>query len=336
MVIDSMALADEAGLHYVSEGSPGYRRIRRGRGFGYVAPDGVAVEPEVKQWIESLAIPPAWADVWISTDRSGHILATGYDRAGRKQYIYHPEWESIRDEAKFDRMGEFGRRLGRLRRRLDFELRQPGLSKHKVTALAVSVLDRTLIRVGNPQYAEENDAYGLTTLTPEHVDVDGIEVNLQFAGKGGADHQLVFRDRRLAGLIARCQELDGQTLFCYPGEDGVVSITSTRVNRYLAEAMEGSFTAKDFRTWGASTCVAESLVSDPDDEDEARLIRAIDVAAEKLGNTRAVCRSSYVHPVIPEAFFDGRLTDAWRRSRRGRWLTRAESAVNRLVGARSQ
>jgi DNA topoisomerase-1 len=277
-------------------------------------------------------IPPAWEEVWISPDRFGHIQATGYDKAGRKQYIYHPSWEEVRDEVKFDRMGDFGRRLPKLRKQVDADLRRPGLARAKVNALAVAVMDRTLIRVGNRKYADENEAYGLTTLTCDHVLVDGLHVHLEFAGKGGADHEVVFKDRRLAGLIARCQELAGQTLFSYEADDQVNAISSTDVNAYLADVMSGPFTAKDFRTWGATTAIAEDLVTLPDDLDgEARLLHAIDATAERLGNTRAVCRSSYLHPVIPEAFHSGALASAWEQSRKGLWMSRAESTVNRLL-----
>lgn len=340
--VDSMSLAAEAGLNYVSDEGPGLRRVRRGRGFSYLDAKGNTVNGSTKEWIGSLVIPPAWEQVWISLDRAGHILATGYDKAGRKQYIYHPAWEEIRDEVKFDRMGDFGRRLPALRKQIDVDLRRSGLSRTKVTALAVAVMDRTLIRVGNRKYADENEAYGLTTLTCDHVLVDGLHVHLEFAGKGGADHEVVFKDRRLAGLIARCQELAGQTLFSYEADDdgaddrdaagGVNAITSTNVNDYLAGVMSGPFTAKDFRTWGASTAIAEDLATSPDDlDEETRLLRAIDATAERLGNTRAVCRSSYLHPLIPEAFHTGALIDAWGRSRRGLWLGRAESTVNRLL-----
>lgn len=330
--VESMTLASEAGLHYVTDEIPGMRRIRRGRGFSYVDPQGKAINGSVRSWIDSLVIPPAWDNVWISPDRSGHILATGYDDAGRKQYIYHPVWEETRDEVKFERMGEFGRRLMQLRRRTDSELSRPGLSRVKVTALAVAVLDRTLIRVGNRKYADENDAYGLTTITCDHVEVDGLHVHLGFVGKGGADHQLVFQDRRLAGLISKCQELGGQTLFGYETPEGVAAITSTDVNNYLVETMSGPFTAKDFRTWGASTAIAEELMIGPEDgNEESRLLRAIDSTAEKLGNTREVCRSSYLHPIIPETFHSGALADAWAHSRRGTWLGRAESTVNRII-----
>jgi DNA topoisomerase-1 len=331
---DSMTMAAEAGLNYVSDEIPGLRRLRRGKGFSYQDVDGNTINGSTREWIESLVIPPAWERVWISPDRSGHILATGYDKAGRKQYIYHPTWEETRDEVKFDRMGDFGRRLSALRKRIDADLRKPGLSGPKVTALAVAVMDRTLIRVGNQKYADENEAYGLTTLRCEHVLVDGLHVHLEFAGKGGADHEIAFRDRRLSGLIARCQELGGQTLFSYETEDGVDAITSGDVNDYLADVMSGSFTAKDFRTWGASTAVAEELATGPDDiDEESRLLHAIDATAERLGNTRAVCRASYLHPLIPDAFQSGALQEAWDRSRRGRWLGRAESTLNRLLAA---
>ena len=329
---DSMVLADEAGLHYVTDQDPGLRRVRRGRGFSYVDAKGTTVNGAVREWINSLVIPPAWTEVWISADRSGHILATGHDKAGRKQYIYHPKWEMVRDEAKFERMAEFGSRLTSLRRRMHADLTGPGLTREKVTALAVAVMDRTLIRVGNRKYADENDAYGLTTLTCDHVQIRGPHVHLEFVGKGGADHQHVFKDRRLAQLIDECLELDGQTLFGYETSGGVGSLTSTDINAYLSATMAGPFTAKDFRTWGASTFVAEELMrTKGGDDPEAGVLRAIDAAAEKLGNTREVCRSSYVHPVIPEGYLSGALRSAWTRSRRGMWLGRSESAVNRLM-----
>jgi DNA topoisomerase-1 len=334
--VDSMTMAEEAGLVYVTDETPGLRRIRRGKGFSYVDPKGRTINGTTRKWISSLVIPPAWEQVWISPHRSGHILATGYDKAGRKQHLYHPTWEETRDEVKFDRMGDFGGRMPRLRKHVDSELKRPGLSRPKVIALAVAVMDRTLIRVGNRRYADENEAYGLTTLTCDHVLVDGLHVHLEFAGKGGADHEVVFKDRRLAGLIARCQELAGQTLFSYEGDDGPRAVTSTDLNEYLADVMSGPFTAKDFRTWGASTAVAEELATGPDDlDEEARLLHAIDATAERLGNTRAVCRASYLHPIIPEAFHSGALREAWDRSRRGLWMGRAESAVNRLLAGAS-
>lgn len=330
----SLELAATAGLRYVSDESPGRRRVRRGKGFRYLKAGGAPLSETDRQWARSLAIPPAWTDVWICPHRDGHILATGYDEAGRKQYIYHPEWEEARDEAKFDRLGDFGSRLAKLRRRIDADLRRPGLERDKVVALAVAMLDRTLIRIGNRQYAESNDSYGLTTLTREHVELNGSRVSLAFVGKGGAEHELAFSDRRLAALLARCQDLGGQTLFGFESEAGVGTIGSGDVNDYLAGTTGRPFTAKDFRTWGATSIVVGHLaVCDDVETSQTRFLEAVDVAADRLGNTRQVCRSSYVHPIIEEATEDGRMAEAWRRSRSGKWLTRPESAVRRLLAA---
>lgn len=330
---DSESLAERAGLRYVGQDAPGYRRIRRGRGFSYVSAGGQTVNGKIRTRIEALAIPPAWEDVWIARDPLGHIQATGHDEAGRKQYIYHPRWEEMRDEVKFDRLAPLGRGLGSLRQRLDSDLRRSGLPREKVVALAVAVLDRTLLRVGSSRYTEENDSHGLTTLTNDHIEIDGLYVNLEFGGKGGAERQVAFRDRRLARLVARCQELDGQTLFSYQRNGGELSaITSSDVNTYLSDALNGPFTAKDLRTWGASALVTGELARTTDEPDpERRLLAAVDVAAERLGNTRAVCRDSYVHPGICRVNQEGRLAAIWRRARRGKWLEREESALRLLL-----
>ena len=332
-VADSMLLADEAGLRYVGNEAPGYRRVKRGRGFSYLSPEGVAVNGKVRERIERLVIPPAWEDVWIARDPRGHIQATGIDKAGRKQYIYHPLWEEMRDEVKFDRVAPFGRGLTGLRKRIDSDLRKRGLPREKVVALAVAVLDRTLVRVGNRRYAEDNESYGLTTLTCEHVQVDGLHVHLEFSGKGGAEHELVFKDRRLAGLVSGCQELAGQTLFSYETSDGEPSsVSSSDVNDYLSQTQGGPFTAKDFRTWGASSLVLGELARNPGvDDAEERLRHAIDVAADRLGNTRAICRDSYVHPRVISVNTDGTLGDGWSRKRAGKWLNRDESALRQLL-----
>lgn len=330
---DAELLAEEAALRYVDPDHPGYRRVGRGRGFSYLDADGQVVNGRVRQWIEQLVIPPAWKDVWISQDPRGHILATGYDKAGRKQYIYHPRWEEIRDEAKFDRLEPFGRRLTDLRRKVDSDLRKGGLPRDKVVAVAVAVLDRTLIRVGNTRYATDNGSYGLTTLTCEHIEVDGRHLHLDFSGKGGAKHQLVFQDRRLANLVSNCQELAGQTLFSYETEDGTPSsISSSDVNDYLSSALGGPFTAKDVRTWGASSVVTGELARATEAQDPEEMIRAaIDVAADRLGNTRAVCRDSYVHPLVLEAHVEGDLVSIWHRARRSKWGSRDESALRILL-----
>lgn len=330
---DSGFLAAEAGLRYVGPDAAGYRRVRKGRGFSYVTADGRTVNGRVRKRIEAVVVPPAWENVWISRDPLGHIQATGQDRAGRKQYIYHPRWEDIRDEAKFERLAPLGHGLAGLRKRIDNDLRRRGLPREKVVALAVAVLDRTLLRVGSSRYAEANDSYGLTTLTNDHIDIDGLHVHLEFAGKGGAERQLAFRDRRLARLVSGCQELAGQTLFSYETREGETSsITSSDVNTYLSDALDGPFTAKDVRTWGASALVTGEVARTMDEPDpDSRFLAAIDVAAERLGNTRAVCRDSYVHPGISRLNSDGRLAGIWRRARSGKWTNRDESALRILL-----
>lgn len=329
-------LAAEAGLLYIDQDDPGYRRVKRGSGFSYVSADGQVVNGEVRDWIESLVIPPAWGQVWISREPKGHILATGVDKVGRKQYIYHPAWEKVRDEVKFDRLAPFGLGLTRLRKKVETDLRATSLNRQKVVALAIAVLDLTLVRVGNRRYADDNDSYGLTTLTCEHIEVDGRHIHLEFAGKGGAEHQLVFEDRRLAKLISQCQDLAGQTLFSYPEPgDTIGSISSSDVNDYLSETLGGPFTAKDFRTWGASSLVLGELARSDDGEAEVeeRVRAAVDIAAERLGNTRAVCRDSYVHPLVIEAAHDDALSAVWRASRGGPWANREESALRKLLDA---
>jgi DNA topoisomerase I len=325
-----ISAAEDAGLVYADEGAEWRQRIGRGRGFTYREPDGSPVTDEVREWIETWAIPPAWRSVRIAIRTDSHILATGYDAAGRKQYIYHPHWEELRDEVKFARMWEFGHRVARLRKQVDRDLRLPGLPRPKVVGLAVAVLDRTLIRIGNRRSAANGDAYGLTTLTTEHVQVNGAHVHIEFVGKGGGDNRVAFEDRRLAALISRCGELSGQSLFSYTAQDSVASVGSGDVNAYLAAATGGRFTAKDFRTWGATTTAAQELVVTDGSDPDRILLEAMDATAERLGNSREVCRDSYVHPVVVEAFHDGRLRRAWRRSRSGMWLQRAESAVAKL------
>jgi DNA topoisomerase I len=324
-------LAEEAGLVYLDDATPGIRRVRRGRGFSYIGPDGDPVDEESRERARSLTIPPAWTDVWIASNPDSHLLATGFDKAGRKQYVYHPVWEELRDDLKFSRLADFGKKVGKLRRTLDRDLRRNGLPRRRVVALAVAVLDRTLIRVGNRRYANENDSYGLTTLTNDHVEISGHHIHFEFAGKGGAEHQLALRDRRLANLILKCQDLSGQTLFSYENGSGPAAVTSTDINDYLSLVTGSRFTAKDFRTWGASSAVAGQLAISPGDAMETEVLDAIDLAASKLGNTRAVCRSAYVHPEVIEAFSDGRLAEAWKKSRTGLWLDRQESALNRVL-----
>ncbi len=328
---DPRVLAEQAGIVYADDSMKWRRRIKRGSGFSYREPDGSSAPDRVKKWIVGLAIPPAWEGVQIASRKDSHILATGLDGEGRKQYLYHPLWEEMRDELKFARMWEFGGRIARLRKRVDSDLRLPGLPRARVVALAVAVLDRSLIRVGNRRSAVNGEAYGLTTLTADHVAVKGAQVHFEFIGKGGAESHVLFQDRRLAALISRCEMLSGQTLFSYTTDEATMSIGSDDVNTYVAGAMGGHFTAKDFRTWGATTTVAGELaVANGSSDATEAVFEAVDAAAERLGNTREVCRSSYVHPTVIEAFHDERLGGAWKGSKNGRWLQRSESAVLKL------
>jgi DNA topoisomerase-1 len=335
---DPEAVAVEHGLRYVSDAAPGIRRIRCGSGFRYVTADGETVRDEAtKARIAQLVIPPAWTDVWICTAADGHLQATGRDARGRKQYRYHDRWREVRDADKFDRLGQFGEALGPLRRQVDEELTRPGaLDREKVLALVVRLLDETLIRVGNAEYAATNDSYGLTTLGHEHVEIHGREVRFSFVGKGGVEHDVAVEDRRLARLVKRCHELGGQELFAWRDDGGrVVDVGSSDVNAWLRERTGEPLSAKEFRTWGATTVATEELARmgppTTKGEAEAQVLAAIDAAAAQLGNTRAVCRASYVHPVVAEAHEEGRLHDRWARSRTTPTHRRAERTVLALL-----
>ena len=335
-MIDHGALAERALLRYVSDGEPGIARRRRGRGFSFHLPDGNGINETDRQRISSLAIPPAWTDVWICQDERGHLQATGRDAAGRKQYIYHSDWDEIRDEAKFDRLGPFGQALPGLRKQIQKDLGRAGLHHLKIVALATAVLDETLIRIGNQSYSKENGSYGLTTLEAEHAEIDGKLIRLTFNGKGGVEQVVDFEDGRLAALMSRCQELSGQHLFSYAADDQVSAVTSNDVNDYLRTVTGDDFTAKDFRTWGASALATAHLgqAGPPDgDTDDRVILEAIDLAAVALGNTRAVCRNSYIHPAVSDAYVSGELHKAWVQSRSGRLMKRPERALSRLLGA---
>ncbi len=340
MVTTTLDRVEETTLKYVSDLDPGIRRIRAGSGHRYRRDDGGDMKVADRKRIDLLVIPPAWTDVWICADADGHIQATGRDKAGRKQYLYHPEWSRLSAEAKFDRLGDFGTRLPSLRKTVSSDLAGRGLTKRRVTALAVRLLDDTLIRVGNDRYAQDNGSYGLTTLTTDHVGVTGATVTFAFNGKSGVERTVEIRDRRLADLVKRCREVGGETLFSYRSGAEEGSIGSDDVNDYLREVTSETFTAKDFRTWGASAEVTAALCVGglPGEPAETRRawLDAIDVAAEVLGNTRAVCRASYVHPVIEDALGDGRLADAWRHSRRSAWMAREERTLLRLVTSSTQ
>ena len=304
---------DQLALRYVHDDAPGLTRRRAGKGFSYRGPDGDPVRDRATlAWVRSLAIPPAWREVWISPWRNGHLLATGRDAKGRKQYRYHPSWRAAREEAKFGRMLGFGRALPRIREAVAAELGRPGLGRTKVLATVVRLLETTLIRVGNDEYARTNKSYGLTTLRDRHVKAEGGELRFSFRGKAGKRHVVTLRDRRLARLVRRMQELPGQELFQYvDADDRPQPVGSADVNAYLREISGEDYTAKDFRTWAATVLAAWALSEFEAVDGEAaakrNITRAIERVASRLGNTPAICRKSYVHPEIVGAYLDGSL-----------------------------
>ncbi|CAA9211873.1 MAG: Hypothetical protein PA2244 (similar to DNA topoisomerase IB, but possibly involved in glycosyl-transfer) [uncultured Acidimicrobiales bacterium] len=323
--------ARDAGLRYVSDAKPGIRRVRRGRGFSYVGPDGKPVSTAERRRIEAIAIPPAWTNVWICPRPDGHVQATGRDAKGRKQHRYHADWRRIRDASKYERLVDFGAGLPALRAAVERDLELPGFPREKALALVVSLLDRTLVRVGNDEYATSNSSYGLTTLLADHAHVDAGQVVLDFVGKSGAKQRVAVQDRRLARLVRRCSELGGQELFSFLDGERVCDVGSGDVNDYLREKTGAQVTAKHFRTWGGTCAAAAALVlcrpPSTSKEAEAQVLAAIDVAACVLGNTRAVCRSSYVHPAVLDAHTSGVLLEAWQRSRATERASRAERTV---------
>lgn len=331
-------------LRHSSDDGPGIRRVRHGRGFSYRWPDGrVVADPRTVARIRALAIPPAWTQVWISPHANGHVQATGRDARRRKQHRYHPRWTAVRDAAKYERLLAFGRALPRLRRRVARDLAATGLPHRRVVALVVLLLDRTLMRVGNDEYARTNHSYGVTTLTDRHAQVSGATVRFRFRGKSGITHEVDLTDRRLARLVKQCQELPGSQLFQYVDERGRVrDLTSSDVNQYLRTHMGEAFTAKDFRTWAGTVLAAEALAAleqAPDHRPgETAVRRAVEDVAAQLGNTRTVCRKCYIHPRVIDAYLDGGLR-RWLRARVRRRSDRragggAERAVLRLLARR--
>jgi DNA topoisomerase-1 len=302
-------------LRYVSDASPGITRRRSGKGFSYHDDQGRLVrDAATLRWIKSLAVPPAWTDVWISPYRNGHLLATGRDAKGRKQYRYHPRWRSSREEAKFGRMLAFGRTLPRIRTAVKAELARPGLGRDKVLATVVRLLETTLIRVGNDEYARLNRTFGLTTMRDRHFKSEGAKLRFSFRGKAGKKHVVTLKNRRLSRLVQHMQELPGQELFQYVDEDGKPQpISSGDVNAYLRTISGEDFTAKDFRTWSATVLAAWALSEFESFDSQAAAKRnvtsAIERVASRLGNTPAICRKSYVHPEIVGAYLDGSLLD---------------------------
>ena len=308
--------ARASGLRYTTDRRPGFTRRRSGSGFTYLDTDGAAIrDAETRERIRAIAIPPAWTDVWICPWPNGHLQATGRDARGRKQYRYHPRWRQDRGIDKFDRMLAFAHVLPRIRRRCDRDLARRGMSREKVLAAVVRLLELTLIRVGNDEYARLNRSFGLTTMRGRHARVEGTHIRFRFRGKSGAMHEVGLRDRRLASIVRRCQELPGQELFQYVDDDGEVrDISSDDVNDYIREASGGDFTAKDFRTWAGTLLAYRALRAlQPEDNGPAarrNVVEAMRTTAAHLGNTPAVARGSYVHPAVLDAYLDGSLRGA--------------------------
>ncbi len=310
--------ARAAGLRYVRGDEPGILRERRGRNFRYVRPDGRTVRdrPTLGR-IRSLAIPPAWRAVWICTRDDGHLQATGRDARERKQYRYHRRWREVRDDTKYGRMIPFAGALPRIRRRVARDLARPGLPREKVLAAVVRLLEVTRMRVGNEEYARENDSFGLTTLRERQVQVRGRKLRFRFRGKSGVEHEFELADRALAEIVRRMQDLPGEELFQYIDDDGETRrIESADVNAYIREISGDDFTSKDFRTWAGTVLAARALHELATFQSEAQgrrnVAQAIESVARELGNTKAVCRKCYVHPAVVESYLAGSLAQFMR------------------------
>ena len=336
-----------ASLHYVSDTGAGITRTRRGEGFTYRTPDGAAIRDKDRLTrIASLAIPPAWTRVWISPLPGGHMQATGRDVKGRKQYRYHPQWHAVRDENKYDRMLQFGAALPALRHRVMQDLAGAPQSRERVLAIVVRLLETTYIRVGNEEYARTNGSFGLTTLRNKHVRVTGDTLRFEFVGKSGKAHSICLTDRRLSRLVRSCRDLPGQLLFQFRHEDGTLRpVSSTDVNAYLREITSAEFTAKDFRTWAGSLLAACYLDASgaaelPEALPDGRtgLPAVLAVVSRQLGNTPAVCRRGYIHPMILNAHIDPAEVERWvrcrARARERNGLTREESALLTFLESR--
>jgi DNA topoisomerase I len=327
---DEAAIADArtARLRYVTDQSPGICREKAGHGFRFVnAKHRPVRDAETLGRIRSLAIPPAWTDVWICPAANGHLQATGRDARGRKQYRYHPRWREARDELKYARMLAFGKALPRIRRRVRRDLKLRGLPHNKVLAIVVFLLEHTLIRVGNEEYARENGSFGLTTFRDEHARIQGNTVRFHFRGKSGKTHRVALNDKRVARVLRRCRDLPGHELFQYLDEEGNPrSIDSGEVNDYLREITGEEFTAKDFRTWAGTILAATTLIeigpSASAHAGKRRTVAAVEVVAQRLGNTAAVCRKCYIHPGVLDSYLAGTLNNLFRTTSKKRGAIR--------------
>lgn len=328
--------AREAGLRYVTDAAPGIRRRSRGKSFVYEKSDGGRLtDPDALSRIKSLVIPPAWRDVWIAPQPTAHLQATGRDVKGRKQYRYHARFRATRDATKFERMLDFGRKLPVIRRRVKIDLALPGMPREKVLAGVVRLLERTLIRVGNDEYARTNQSYGLTTMRNRHASVNGSKVRFEFRGKSGVQHAIAIDDPAIARLVRKCQDLPGQQLFTYAEEDGTTAhVGSEEVNAYLRVITDDDFTAKDFRTWAGTVMMSAALHRREDftTESEAKknIAEANAAVAQVLGNTPTVCRKCYIHPAVVDAYL-GKSLVGKNVSSRPRDLRADEAMLLRLL-----
>ena len=309
--LDPELAAKHAQLRHVDDAAPGITRHKARNGFDYRLPDGKLVrDVETLKRIRSLAIPPAWTDVWVCPNQNGHLQATGRDARGRKQYRYHARWRQVRDEAKYGKLLIFSRVLPKLRTRVEEDLKRPGLPRERVLAAIVRLMEATLFRIGNSEYAKENKTYGLTTLRDRHVEIEGSRIHLSFRGKHGKLHQTDINDRRLARIVRNCRDLPGYDLFQYLDDEGDPhTVGSAEVNDYLREITGEEITAKDFRTWAGTRLAAEALrefeAFDRQADRKKAILRAIEKVAKHLGNTPTICRRCYIHPAILEGYLDG-------------------------------
>jgi DNA topoisomerase-1 len=344
IAVNPVDSARAAGLQYSSDARPGLRRVRAGSGFRYFGPEGRTVKASELLRIRSLVIPPAWTDVWISPDPKGHLQATGRDARRRKQYRYHSTWREVRDETKYHLMIGFAQALPAIRRRTRKDLKRTGLPKEKVLAAVVQLLEKTLIRVGNDEYAKDNESFGLTTLRDRHVEVSGAKLMFTFRGKSGVQHEVPLNNRRLARVVKACRDLPGYDLFQYLDDDGKRQVIgSADVNGYLRDITGKDFTSKDFRTWAGTVLAAQLLrefeAFESDAQAKRNIVQTVESVAKRLGNTKAVCRKCYIHPAVLNAYLDRSLleTVAQRASRAARTmelLTEGEAAVLGLLQRR--
>ena len=320
--LDPEVAAKQAQLRYVDDSAPGITRHKAPNGFDYRLPDGALVgDIDTLKRIRSLAIPPAWTNVWICLHPNGHLQATGRDARGRKQYRYHPRWREVRDEAKYSKLLIFTHVLPQLRARVEEDLKRPGLQRERVLAAIVRLMELTFFRVGNSEYAKANESFGLTTLRDRHVAIEGSRIHISFRGKSGKHHETDINDRRLARIVKDCRDLPGYDLFQYVDDDGERhTVGSAEVNEYLREITGEEITAKDFRTWAGTQLAAEALREfegvGSEAERKRAVVRAVEKVAKHLGNTPTICRRCYIHPAVLEGYLDGTMLPAFAENTR--------------------